>query len=331
MVNEQNKEETLFIVSSSDVENYKRIDLFLTSKIPDISRNLLKKLFEKGHIFFKDESKLELKKAPKEGQEIIVRVPPPELTDIEPQNIPLDIVFEDEHLIIINKQAGLVIHPAAGNRDGTLVNAILYHCPDLKGIGNEKRPGIVHRLDKGTTGIMVVAKSQKCHEGLVNLFSNHDIKRKYEAIVMGVKMESSGNIETLIGRSPHNRLKMTSKVNKGKEAITYYQVLNQFDKVTHMEFTLETGRTHQIRVHASECINAPLLCDQLYGTPKMQIKNICPELKVIAKNYEHPLLHAKLLGFTHPMTGKELFFEAEAPEPFKSVLALFPSLPTQND
>lgn len=249
-------------------------------------------------------------------------MPQVQSTDIIAQDIPLEILFEDEYLIIINKQAGLVVHPAPGNPDGTLVNAILHHCPNLSGIGNERRPGIVHRLDKGTSGIMVIAKSQKCHEGLVNLFSTHDIERRYEAIILGNKIEKSGRIESLIGRSSSNRLKMSTNVKHGKNAITNFQIIKSYNKFSHIELKLETGRTHQIRVHLSEIKNAPIVNDPLYGRLKEDALRFNLEMKSLINHYEFPFLHAKVLGFIHPITGESLFFEQEPPLIFQNYLAL---------
>jgi 23S rRNA pseudouridine1911/1915/1917 synthase len=314
-----------FEISAEDAE-FKRLDLLLVSKLPDLSRSLIKKLFDKGNITG-ESGKVELKKAPKIGQIISVKLPPPTPTDNIAQNIPLEILYEDEYIIIINKQAGLVIHPAPGNPDGTLVNAILYHCPDLKGIGNEQRPGIVHRLDKGTTGVMVVAKEQKAHEELVKMFAAHNLKRKYEAIVMGTKMPMSGKLEGPIGRHSNHRLKMSTHCKTGKDALTYYRVVNQQDCLTHMEFTLETGRTHQIRVHASELLNAALLNDTLYASKKEQLQRVSRHLIPILNDYEHPMLHAKLLEFNHPITGELLSFSCKRPEPFATILKEFKHAP----
>jgi 23S rRNA pseudouridine1911/1915/1917 synthase len=312
--------ENLFELEIIATDNqYKRLDTFLNSKIDSLSRTQIKRLFEAGQIT--SETKLELKRMPKPGTKITVNIPEAVDSNIEPENIPLDILFEDEYLIIINKPAGLVVHPAPGNYTGTLVNAILYHCNDIKGIGGEKRPGIVHRLDKGTTGVMVVAKEQKCHEGLVELFSTHDIERYYEAICVGSRIQPEGTIETTIGRNPKNRLKMKSNI-PGKNAITHYKVLSFFERLSHLELKLETGRTHQIRVHLSEVLNCPILRDPLYATPLNQLK-VCPDkLKPILKNYEHPLLHAKVLGFVHPITKEKLRFEVEPPSPFKECLEM---------
>ncbi|MEX1098975.1 MAG: pseudouridine synthase, partial [Bacteriovoracaceae bacterium] len=215
----------VFVVKEADLKKHARLDSYLSQMLPDISRSLIKKLFNDKHISSDSNVKIELKKMPPAGTEVRFKMPAANPTQIPAQNIPLEILHEDGDLLILNKQAGLVIHPAAGNPDMTLVNAILHHCPDLKGIGNEKRPGIVHRLDKGTSGVMVVAKSQKCHEGLVQLFSAHDIERRYEAIALGAKIPSSQTLESKMGRSPRNRLKMTTKVGKGKAALTHMKVL----------------------------------------------------------------------------------------------------------
>lgn len=308
-----------FVIQESDLQNFKRLDAYLSSNLPDISRSLIKKLFEDGHIQC-DSWKPELKKMPPLGSEIHFKMPVANPTEIEPQDIPLEILFEDEHLLIINKQAGLVIHPAAGNPDQTLVNAVLHHCPDLKGIGNEKRPGIVHRLDKGTSGVMAVAKSQKAHEGMVELFSKHDIDRYYEAIVLGARIPQNKTLESMMGRSPNNRLKMSTKVTNGKHALTKMSVLKYFDKFSHVQLRLETGRTHQIRVHLSELLNAPILNDPLYGRKNEEKKFYTNKMKSLLKDYEHPFLHAKILGFKHPITGEDLYFETKPPQIFRDVL-----------
>jgi 23S rRNA pseudouridine1911/1915/1917 synthase len=314
-----NEEESLyFTISQEDLEQFKRLDAYLAHKTTDISRSLIKKLFLNNH--FRSDQKLELKKMPKLGTQIEFIIPEPEAVDIPPQDIPLDILFEDQHLIIINKQAGLVVHPAPGNPDGTLVNAILFHCKDLKGIGNEKRPGIVHRLDKGTSGIMVVAKDHRTHEGLVKLFSTHDIERKYEAICLGSRLPSSERLESLIGRSQFNRLKMATEVKNGKNAITFMTLLETFSRFSHVELKLETGRTHQIRVHLAELMNSPILNDLTYGRTKEEKRFQSTKLKSILKEYEYPFLHAKLLGFIHPITKEKLLFKTNPPQIFLDIL-----------
>lgn len=309
-----------FQITKDDLEQFNRLDAFLAAKVSDLSRSLIKKLFQKGHIMTANDTKLELKKMPSENTVVLFELPDAQDVDIPAQNIPLEILFEDEHLIVLNKSAGMVVHPAPGNWDGTLVNAILHHCPNLKGIGNEKRPGIVHRLDKGTSGVMVVAKTQKCHEGLVKLFSKHDIDRFYEAIILGTRIEPEMTLESTIGRSPHNRLKMASNVKNGKEAITHMKVLKFFKRFSHVELKLETGRTHQIRVHLSQLLNSPILNDHLYARVREEQLNHTTSMKSLLKNYEYPLLHAKVLGFTHPITNEKLFFEQSPPSIFENLL-----------
>jgi 23S rRNA pseudouridine1911/1915/1917 synthase len=257
---------------------------------------------------------------PAVGTVIEIEVPPPIPSDLLAENIPLDILFEDAHLIIINKPAGLVVHPAPGHYTGTLVNAILYHCPDLKGIGAEKRPGIVHRLDMGTSGVMVVAKDQATHEGLALLFSTHDIDRKYEALVLGNPNGSSGLLSSTIGRHPTNRLKMMANVPVGKKAITHFKVIKRYESCTHVELTLETGRTHQIRVHMSQLVKCPIICDTLYGYGPTGMNKLSSEIRTILGDYPYQLLHAKELGFVHPITKEKLHFSAPAPEIFQAVI-----------
>ena len=311
-------------VSDQDTKAFKRLDHFLSKKIPQFSRTFLKSLFLMNHITVepdegKKSPKLELKKMPPKNTVLSIEVPPPIPIKAKPEDIPLEILHEDEHLIFINKAPGIVTHPAPGNYTGTLVNAILHHCPNLGRIGNSERPGIVHRLDKGTSGVMVIAKNQKTLEGLIEIFSKHDIERIYEALVIGVKIPPKGTLESPIGRHPKHRQKMACNISNGKDAITYYKVLNYFEKFSHMELKLETGRTHQIRVHLSTLINAPILCDPLYGNPTQHMQRMGNMFSFL-KQYPHPLLHAKTLGLKHPITKKDLSFTVEAPETFQKVL-----------
>jgi 23S rRNA pseudouridine1911/1915/1917 synthase len=308
-------------VSGEDREEFKRLDVFLAKKLSQFSRSTIKRLFEDEEI--SSEVKLSLNKMPPAGTIIEVEVPPPVPTDLTPEDIPLEILFEDRHLIIINKPAGLVVHPAPGHYTGTLVNAILHHCPDLKGIGTEKRPGIVHRLDMGTSGVMVVAKDQQTHEGLVSLFSVHDIERKYEALVGGRPSTHSGTITTTIGRHPTHRQKMAANVKNGKKAVTHYKTLKQYEGAAHLELRLETGRTHQIRVHLSQILHTPILCDPVYGGSDSHLKRTPESIRQKLMEYPYQLLHAKELGFIHPITKEKLHFQAPPPEIFQSAIRAF--------
>ncbi len=315
------------VVTEDDTRKYKRLDQFLSDKVPGVSRSFIKKLFQAGQIDWNDDydnqrEKLELKKIPRVGAILDVFIPPPVDMDASPENIPLTILYEDEYLIIIDKPAGLVTHPAPGHATGTLVNAILYHCKDLSGIGDTKRPGIVHRLDMGTSGVMVVAKRQESHEKLVVMFANHDIIRKYETIVIGHKVDQSGTIKSTIGRDPANRLKMAANVPNGRDAITHYKVIEYYKSLSHLELQLETGRTHQIRVHLSSLIHRPILCDPVYANKESQLNQLGKKYKELLHSYDYQLLHAKALGFIHPITGKELMFSTNPPEIFSKVLEL---------
>lgn len=323
MVSEDSSETQNFTitVTNEDREEFKRLDVFLAQKLPQFSRSTLRRLFDDEEI--SSDVKLSVNKMPPAGTVIEVEIPPPVPTDLIAENIPLEILFEDKHLIIINKPAGLVVHPAPGHYTGTLVNAILYHCPDLKGIGAEKRPGIVHRLDMGTSGVMVVAKDQATHEGLVNLFSVHDIERKYEALVGGAPAQQGGTITTTIGRHPTHRQKMAANVKNGKNAVTYYKVLKQFKGAAHMELRLETGRTHQIRVHMSQMLHTPVLCDPIYGGSDSHLKKAPDSIRQELIDYPYQLLHAKELGFIHPITKEKLHFTAPPPEIFQRALEAF--------
>lgn len=311
-------------ITAEDKEKYKRFDQFLSDKIDGYSRTFLKNLFQKDQITVAEESpttpNLELKKLPPVGTVIMVNVPPLLPSTALPENLPLEILYEDEHLVFVNKPAGMVTHPAPGNYTGTLVNAILYHCKDIQGVGDQKRPGIVHRLDKGTSGVMVIAKTQACHEGLVLLFSSHNIERVYEALVMKARCQSYGSIESKIGRDSNNRLKMKANTTRGKMAITHYRVLDIFERHLHMEFKLETGRTHQIRVHTSEILKMPIIGDAAYGSPNEQMMKLGPAYKEIINGYPYPFLHARVLGLIHPITNERLHFEVPAPPLFQQVL-----------
>ena len=284
-----------------------RIDRYLAEKNTDLSRSYIQKLLKNQEISVNG---IPVKANYKVQQEDQILLTVPELTepDILPEDIPLDILYEDEDLMVVNKPKGMVVHPSAGHLSGTLVNAILYHCQGhLSGINGIMRPGIVHRIDMDTTGAILVCKSDFAHKDLAEQLKEHSIKRRYRAIVSGNLKEDTGRIEGPIGRHPIDRKKMAINYKNGKDAVTHYQVLERFGNATYVECRLETGRTHQIRVHMASK-GHPLLGDQVYGS---------------ARNPYHlqgQALHAMILGFVHPRTGEYMEFEAPLPEYFIKLL-----------
>ncbi|TDJ09554.1 MAG: RluA family pseudouridine synthase [Deltaproteobacteria bacterium] len=307
-------------VTPEDLLEYKRFDHFLVAKCPHLSRSLLKKLYTGGSI--SGDIPPELKKMPPAGSKIFIKVPPPLVEKAVAEDIPIDVIFEDEHFLVINKKAGMVTHPGAGNITGTLVNAALHYCPQMVEMADTMRPGVAHRLDKGTSGLIIMAKDQKSLEPLMLLFSSRQIEKFYQALVMGTRINPVGKIITTIGRHPTNRLKMAANIKDGREAITNYQVLKTYEKLTYLQIQLETGRTHQIRVHMAQELRHPIFCDALYGNPKQDLQRLGqPYIELIGDN-PYPFLHAQKLKFVHPFTGKEMEFEAEKPEIFLKTLEL---------
>lgn len=297
-----------------------RLDTFLSECLPEISRSQLKKLIDRGQITLngaptKASSKL------KGGESIQVNLPEPAPIEAIPEDIPLQILYEDPDLIVIDKPAGMVVHPAAGHSSGTLVNALLYHCKDLAGIAGELRPGIVHRIDKDTSGVIVVTKNDHSHQHLAAQFKDHSINRRYLALVHGSPDQSSGTLDQPIGRHPTQRKKMSGKARNGKRAVTHWKILKQYNvnPLSLLELRLETGRTHQIRVHFSE-INCPLVSDPLYGNRSRTIAMKDMELRQLIDRLPGQALHARKLGFIHPRSGKYLEFCSEIPETLQNII-----------
>ena len=306
-------------------EDGERLDRALSARTLGHSRSTLARWIDEGRVSVDGAVVAARSAKVRSGQRVVVRPAPPPPSDAEPQDIPLTVLFEDEHLLVIDKPAGLVVHPAPGHADGTLVNALLFHARvptaargEGAGIvtnedGDPRRPGIVHRLDKDTSGVMVVAKTAATRDGLVALFQKHDIERRYVAIVAG-EPPARATYDTLIGRHPSDRKRFTTKVARGKRAVTHMEVRERLEGAARVECRLETGRTHQIRVHLSEH-GHPILGDPLYGRPPKG--SVAREA---AAQLGRQALHAAVLGFRHPATGEDLRFETEPPEDFRSAL-----------
>ncbi len=293
------KAETRIITATREGE---RVDRFLASYQEDLSRSFVQKIIKEGKVFV-DGKKVKASYRLNEGQEIKLEIPPPQPIKLIPQNIPLKILFEDQWLIVINKQPDLVVHPAAGHPDGTLVNALLFHCRDLEGIGGKLRPGIVHRLDRDTSGVMVVSKTDKTHAHLIKAFKNREVNKTYLAIVRGGFSRSEGWIDIPIGRHPQQRKRMACGVVGGREAQTFFKVLGQSGDNTLLELKPRTGRTHQLRVHLS-FIGNPILGDKVYAG------------KQLATAAPRQMLHSFKLEFFHPFLEKTMAFKAPPWEDF---------------
>jgi len=283
----------------------KRLDLFVSENEVDMSRSFVQGIIEKKQVKVNGQIKKSNYKL-RVGDQVQVELAEPVELQVEAEDIPLDIIYEDSDVIVINKPQDMVVHPAPGNYTGTLVNGLLYHCKDLSGINGVIRPGIVHRIDKDTSGVLVVAKNDKSHNSLAMQLKDHSMKRTYYAIVEGIVKEEEGTVRTNIGRHPVERIKM-AVVKDGKEAITNYKVLERFKSNTLVECRLETGRTHQIRVHMAH-LHHPLIGDQVYGYKKQKFK------------LQGQALHAKNLGFIHPTTGEYMDFDSQLPEYFQDIL-----------
>ncbi len=284
-----------------------RVDKYLNLLMESLSRSYIQKLLTDKHVTV-NEKVVKANYRLKSDDEVRLLLPPAVTPDIEPEDIPLEILYEDNDLIVVNKPKGMVVHPAAGHYNGTLVNALLYHCKgNLSGINGILRPGIVHRIDKDTTGSVIACKNDSAHASIAEQLKEHSIVRRYHAIVVGALKEEEGTIHTLIGRHPTDRKKMAVVHNSGKDAVTHYKVLQRFEKYTYIECRLETGRTHQIRVHMAH-LGFPLLGDEVYGRKECPFK------------LQGQTLHAKILGFKHPLTGDYIETDAPLPEYFVNLL-----------
>lgn len=297
--------ESYFFIIQED--QLMRLDKYLSKQFPEQTRSYLQKLIKEGQVLVNGKlvkSGFQLSK----GDEVSVNIPEPKELDVEPQKMDLDIVYEDEDVILINKPKGMVVHPAPGHTTDTLVNGLLYHCKDnLSGINGVARPGIVHRIDRDTTGILIVCKNDLSHNSIAAQLKEHSINRRYRALVHGNLKTDEGTVEGPIGRHPVDRKKMAINERNGKPAVTHYKVLERFGNYTFIECVLETGRTHQIRVHMSS-IGHPLVGDEVYGPVKCPFK------------LQGQCLHAMVLGFVHPRTEEYMEFSAELPEYFESLL-----------
>jgi len=306
-----------------------RLDQFLASMEQIVSRSQAQRLLKSGYVLINGVSVSAPSRKVYSGQSIQLTVPDNKHSEINPEKGDLEILHEDSELVVVNKPAGMVVHPSAGHSSGTLVNSLLHHCDDLSGIGGVLRPGIVHRLDKDTSGILVAAKTDKAHMHLSSQFEKHTVKRQYKAVVWGVPEKEHGVVEASISRHPLRRKEMTivkcsddleAVDNKGKHAVTHWKVLNRFKTATLMACRLETGRTHQIRVHLTS-IGHPLIGDKQYGkSPLKNFSGLPVELIKTIKSFRRQALHAELLGFKHPGTEEWCEFRTNLPEDFNNLV-----------
>lgn len=298
----------LFVINVDECDDGTRIDKYLSDEMPDYSRSFLQKIIKDNKVLVNGKPVKSNYRV--SGKDVLkVTVPPCIEPEIEAENIPLDILYEDDDIIVVNKPKGMVVHPAAGHFHGTLVNALMFHCKDnLSGINGVLRPGIVHRIDMNTTGVLVACKNDFAHSRIASQLAVHEITRKYCAVCWNAFSQENGTVDAPIGRNPKDRKKMAVDLKNGRRAVTHYRVLENFKQFGFIECQLETGRTHQIRVHMSS-IGHPLLGDDVYGSKKSPY------------NLEGQTLHARVLGFIHPRTEKYVEFEAPVPDYFNRILS----------
>lgn len=295
-----------------------RLDVFLATKIPSLTRSRIQKLIDQGLVHVRDRAAKAGQKL-RAGEAVILFKPPPHEDKLTPEDLPLRILYEDPSIAVVEKPAGMVVHPAAGNARGTLVNALLYHLKDLSGVGGVLRPGIVHRLDKGTSGVMVVAKNDAAHKGLANQFKKREVRKVYFALVYGDVREDEGVVELPVGRHPRDRKRMSVRSPRGKEALTRWQVVEHFGEVTLLKVVIRTGRTHQIRVHLNT-IGYPVVGDKTYGNPRRLASISDRGVKAELSSIKRQALHAGTLGFHHPLTGEYKEFAAPLPGDLERVI-----------
>ena len=309
-----------FHLESSAADRGKRLDQFLQAHLSQWSRSRIQQWIQGGEVTLEGK-RAKASQILKGGEKISVTIPPPQKLELEAQNIPLEVPYEDEDLLVVDKPAELVVHPGAGQHSGTLVHALLYHCRDLSGIGGKLRPGIVHRLDKGTSGLLLVAKNDFAHRKLSEAFKNRKIEKTYSALVWGVPQPRRGKIELALGRDPKDRKKISSRASRTREATTRYEVLKEWGPVSLLELHPETGRTHQIRVHLAEA-GYPVVGDPLYGKGRRRFDALPQKLQQCLRPLPFQLLHAGRLVLEHPRSGKKMDIHAEMRPEMKQIIEL---------